>query len=384
MKKKVKLKNAKIKLSYVIYLREARGLSIKTIHSKERIIAEFERIIKGRDFAIFQDKIANRYKKYLNNYERKGKHLTKKTVLNKLTTISDFYKWLIDQPGYKRRINKSHIDFLKLDLGTMNAIRTAQQFQKIPDLDYVTKLVGSIETKSDVDLRDRALIAFALLSGLRADSMTSVKIEDFDIEKLTVTLNPLKGAKTKFSKAFVVRLLVFDKKLLGPIIEWHSYLTKFKKFGPLDPLFPMTDMQNLPGTNTLSSFKVKPEFWKLPGSINKIIKDRSEKAGLSYYRPHLFRCLHSTLALGLARGTRELIAISRNLGHDSIKTTIGFYDYMDINTQLMVLSKIDFEKRMTEGTEEDIKDLKKMLEEMMKDMKELKEANTKNIDSNKK
>lgn len=384
MRLKTKLKNAKIKQSYIIYLREAIGLSIKTVHIKERIIAEFERFIKGRDFAIFNNAIAKRYKEYLNNYERSGKHLTKKTVLNKLTTIRDFYKWLIDQTGYKRRIHKSHIDFLKLDLGTMNSIRTSQQYQKIPDLEYVTKLANSIEINNDVDLRDKALLAFALLSGLRADSMTSVKIEDFDVEKLTVTLNPLKGSKTKFSKAFVVRLLVFDEKLLTPIIKWYSYLIKSKKYGPLDPLFPMTDMKNLPGTNTLSSFNVKPEFWKLPGSINKIFKDRSEKAGLPYYQPHLFRGLHSTLALGMARGTRELIAISRNLGHDSIKTTIGFYDYMDINTQLMILSKIDFNKRNIESTEDEISEMKEMMKEMMKDMKELKEANKKNIDSKKK
>ena len=90
MKQSVKLKNAKIRLKYNTYLKGAKGRKGKTIEIKERFIAEFERFNKGRDFATYKIETAERYKIYLNEYQRNGKHLHKKTAVEKLSAVRNF------------------------------------------------------------------------------------------------------------------------------------------------------------------------------------------------------------------------------------------------------------------------------------------------------
>lgn len=384
MKQSVKLKNAKIRMRYNTFLKGAKGRKEKTIEIKERYIAEFERFNKGRDFATYKIETAERYKIYLNEYQWNGKNLHKKTVVEKLSAVRKFFIWLSDQKGYKSRINKSDAEYLQLDMGTMNAIRTEVNIQKIPDIKYVINLVESIEICNEVDMRDAALISFMFFSGLREGSITTIKIKDFDINKLVVVLDALGGAKTKYSKSNTVKLLEFDKSLTKTIINWYNYLLTDKKYEEEMPLFPMTDTKNRPGTYNFGAFEVKPEFWASPSAINKIIEDRSNNAALPYYRPHLIRGLHISLALSYARSGAEMLALSRNIGHDSIKTTFEYYGYMDVRNQIDVLSKIDYEKRMNESTEDQISELKEMMINVVKELKELKEANTKNIDSNKK
>lgn len=366
MKRSIKLKNAKIRIRYLAYLKGPKRMVVSTIRIKERYIAEFERLISGRDFATFNINIAERYKKYLNDYQWNGKHLHKKTAAEKLSTIRAFFTWLSDQAGYKSKINKTDADYLQLDNASMSAIRTSVNVQDIPGIDDVKKLVHSIELNTELDLRDKALISFILLSGLRASSITTIKLKDFNTKKLTITLNVLEGAKTKYSKSNTVRLLVFDDSFLDPIIKWYNFLIIDKKFTDEMPLFPMTDMKNAPGTYKLEAFEVKPESWSSAGAINKIIKDRSINAGLHYYHPHLFRGLHTSIALSYARGGREMLAISRNLGHENIKTTIAYYGFLDVRTQVDTLSKINFKKRMNEDKDNNKSEFEEMVEKISK------------------
>jgi len=355
------------------YLKEAKGRKSNTVYRKISIIVDFEDFIDKCDFEIFNEKIAMQYKSYLNDSKWKGEPISKKTALNKLTTIKDFYIWLKKQKGYKSKINESDIEYLNLDLGTMHSIRTTQALQQIPDIVHVGKLIDSIEIENDVDKRDKALIAFMLLSGMRIGSIISIKLKDFDKNKLTITINTMDGRNSKFGKANIVRLLVFDSAILEPIIEWFNYLVGDRGFNLNDPLFPMTDVKNIPDGNVLQANNVKPEFWKRAGAINKILKDRAANANLQYYRPHLFRGLHTSLALSMAKDGKEILAISRNLGHNSVNTTISFYGYMDFSIRIETLSKIDFEKRRKENSDDIGEKVSNMMENLLKRMDKLEE-----------
>ncbi|MEE9167130.1 MAG: site-specific integrase [Candidatus Neomarinimicrobiota bacterium] len=356
---------------YFTYLKEAEGLNERTIQTKERVLGNFEEFLGGKKLSRFNEKMAIRYKDHLKQQMWRGKMVSKKTVSDTLNTIRDSLKWLSQQPGYRTAINPSHIQYLRLTRGEMTAVRTTGDLKEAPTLEYVFSLMDSIGSDTEVGVRDKAVIAMSLMGGFRAESLTTMKLEDIDLVKLTVCLRPLRGSAVKYNKANIVFLMVFDKRLLKAVREWVEYLTEKKRFIPIDPVFPMTDVKNEPGTYSLSAKNVKPEFWKTTGSINKIFKDRAKAADLRYYHPHSFRRLHYSIARKYCSTMEELSAVSRNLGHSHIDVSDGYYGNFAPDNRIQILSKIRFDKTIDEGGESKMAGLENRMAGMDKKLDEI-------------
>ena len=95
-----------------------------------------------------------------------GEKLSKATLNSTLNHLKRFFQWLAMQPGYKSRINYLDAEYFNLSEKDTR-IATAKRNQRFPTLKQIKHVIYTIPTLTDIDLRNRALIALTILTGMR-------------------------------------------------------------------------------------------------------------------------------------------------------------------------------------------------------------------------
>jgi integrase len=358
-------KNEKAKRKYFRWLQGAQGFSKATIASIQKAIWLYEDYSKFSDYATFSQKKAIGFKEWLENRKHRNLPLSVTTQYNYLRHLNNFFTWLSGQPGYKSRISLDNVSYLCLE---KKKVREALSPKRVdfPSLNYIIELANSIEIKTEIDKRDRALIAFLLLSGMRDKAICTLPMGCFDCENLEIDQNPGSGVDTKFGKPNVSYIFRFDDNLLRYILEWANYLKETKLFGEADPLFPKNKVVQAEDGLTFTSIEVEPSFWKSTNSIRKILKGRAEAAGLKYYHPHTFRHAAAYLALKYCHTGEQLKAISQNFSHENLGTTMMSYGNLDSFRMGEVIRDMRFSPKEQESEESMRVEIEKILKKFTK------------------
>jgi integrase len=335
------LANEKVKRRYFSWLMRARGYSEKTVVSIERAIHQFEEFTGYKDFKTFCERQATGFKKWLDDRKTKGKPLSNTTKYHTLRHLKAFFSWLASQPGYKSRISLDAVSYLALDRRTVREVLSPRP-HRFPSLEQVKRLVDSIRGDSEIDRRDRALISFLLLTGIRYRAVCSLSLSCFDPDLLVVYQDPRRGVHTKGGKAITTWVLRFDDDLVKAVTDWVRYLSIERKFGPSDPLFPRTQIKQSDNGFSFEACGVEPVFWSGGNSIRDILKSRAHAAGLPYFPPHSFRHAACQLALRMSRSPEELKALSQNFGHEQVTTTLRSYGTLDQIRVEDIISRMNF------------------------------------------
>ena len=356
----VNIKNEIAKRKFFKWLTEAKGRCDSTVNSIEKAILIYEDFTGLADFAIFNSGKATDFKKWLRKRKVKNKTLSLTTYCTYLRYLHNFFLWLSWQPGYKSKITVDTVDYLK-PLEKEERIATQYIPRSFPALEYVIKLAGSINALTVIDKRDRAMISFARLSGMRDQAIVSLPLGCFDENNLTIDQNPKLGVQTKFSKHIYTTLPIFDKKLLDYVIEWVKLL-KSKGYGSQDPLFPRAKADK--GKDDLSfeaASEVEPIFWQGTGRIREIFKKRSQEAGLPYFPPHTFRHLAFDLSFRNCKNGEEMKAISQNFGHEHIATMLSSYANYAPPRLSEIIKNMDFSGKTLENEDNKLEKIKRIL-----------------------
>lgn len=367
-------KNEIIKRRFFDYLRNSKGYSEKTIVCFENAIWLWEDFTKKADFGGFNQTKAMGFKDWLVNKKKRNfqENVSLSFCYDNLRHLRKFFEWLSVQSGYKSKINPIAIEYLNLP---QNDVRIAIQSQKkrYPTLDEIKKVIESINTKSEIDKRDKALISLMFLTGMRISAIASLPMESFNSENFVIDQNPKLGVQTKRAKRIATTIIPFSyKEPLNYFLEWFNYLKNQKDFKPTDPIFPATKKENGKDKHTLGYYntgKVEPVFWKSQSSVRSIFGKRFKRAGVDYYHPHSFRHLLVKEISKIPLTEEEKKAISQNLGHEDVGTTFGSYGYGRINDdrQIEIIRNINFDGKRTDVkyslTYDDIKKIAKELKE---------------------
>ncbi len=356
--------NESIKRKYFKRLKEANGYADSTIDIIEKSILLFEDYTNNEDYSKFNQKRAIGIKTWLQSRTYKNTPISITTVYHYLRHLKDFFVWLSGQVGYKSKIDLDTISYLSLDKKQVRQA-TSSKSVKFPSLDYVKRLTDSIDIKTEIDQRDRALIAFLLLSGMRVKAICTLPMSCFNRKTLEIDQDPKLGVKTKFGKHIHSKLLKIDEILLEYIINWSIYLEKEKLFSSIDPLFPRSKSQMSENSYCFESSEVEPCFWKSTNSISKMLKNRSEKSGLEYYNPHSFRHSFLNIAFKACRNGEQLKAISQLVGHENLKTTMMSYGTLDQHRISEVVDDLDFNDS-TDNDQEMYEEYKKLIRRIKK------------------
>jgi integrase len=147
-----------------------------------------------------------------------------------------------------------------------------------------------------IQRRNRALIAFTILTGCRVNATASLKLKHVDVPSRSVYLDA-REVRTKFSKTFTVNFFEVGDEVREIFQDWIGELRDQQLWGNDDPVFPATNTRLGPD-HVFRVAGVKREHWASSSPIRGIFRAAFEAAGLPYFHPHTFR--RTLVALGEA------------------------------------------------------------------------------------
>jgi integrase/recombinase XerD len=331
--------NERIKRQYFTFLREAKHHSDATVDAVAKALARFEANTKFRDFKAFHHQQAIAFKRRLaeQNSQATGEKLSKATLYATLAHLKRFFQWLAGQPGCKSSIRYSDAEYFGLS-DKESRVAVARRERPYPTMEQVKHVIGMMPAGSDIERRNRALVAFTLLTGARDGAIASMKLRHIDMAGQRVHQDA-REVNTKFSKTFTTDFFPVGDEIRGIVVEWVEYLQKEKLWGNDDPLFPATDV--IPGTNRLfHAAGLKREHWSNATPVRAIFRDAFRAAGVPYFNPHSLRKTLVRLGLSRCRTPEELKAWSQNLGHEDVLTTLYSYGHVSSDRQREIMRSL--------------------------------------------
>jgi integrase/recombinase XerD len=327
MMKKTSTNNVRILHEYIKYLRDAKRQDHSTIDGAMKSINRFEEYTGYLDFNKFKAKHAIGFKKHLLAQKSivTGEKLSKATALTATRHLKMFFQYLVTQKGYRAKINYSDIEYFNLSEKDTR-IANAKRKRNVATIEQIMQTLEVMPYSTMIEMRDRALVAFVILTGARDSAVASAKIKHIDIAEQSF-YQDAREVNTKFSKTFTTYFFPVDELPLKILTEWIEYLIKELGYKQNDPLFPKTKL----GHNKNQQFEVVgllKDHWSNANPIRKAFKQAFDAAGLSYFNPHSFRNTLVRLGENLCRTPEEFKAWSQNLGHESVLTS--FYSYGDV------------------------------------------------------
>jgi site-specific recombinase XerD len=237
---KSKTPNERIKRNYIDFLRQAMGRSEGSLEAVAATLHRFENYTRFRDFREFHVEQAKGFKASLAKEVniRTGQKLSAATIYSMLGTLKAFFRWLAGQPGYKSRIDVSDAEYFNPSANQVR-IATAHRDQRIPTIERIRHVLGAMPTGRDIEKRDRAIIAFTLLTGARDGATASFKLKHIDLVVGKINQDAREVA-TKHAKTFPTFFFPVGDDVRAIVADWVDFLRNDKLWSDDDPLFPAT------------------------------------------------------------------------------------------------------------------------------------------------
>jgi integrase len=307
--------NERIKRKYFAYLKDAKQHSEPTVDAAAKALSRFEEYNRYRDFKAFHLEQAIAFKRHLAEQtgQRSGEKLSKATLHATLKQLRAFFLWLAGQPGYKARLQYSDADYFNLSEKDAR-IATAQRERKAPTLEQVKHVIETMPEGSEIERRNRVLVAFTLLTGARDSAIASMKLKHIDLIENCVHQDA-REVKTKFSKTFTTYFFPVGDGIREIVAEWVRFLREEKLWGNDDPLFPATRIA-IGATRQFEVAGLEREHWSSAEPIRKVFREAFGRAGLPYFHPHSLRKTLARLGEEVCNSPEEFKAWSQNLGHE--------------------------------------------------------------------
>lgn len=324
--------NERVKRRYLAYLKEAKRQSEPTLDGVAKSLARFEEYTKFKDFKAFRPQQAMALKSHLaeQRVEKSGKPISKSTLNATLSNLKRFFQWLAGQPGYKSRFQYSDADYFNLSEKDMR-IATAKRVQRSPTLEQVRHVLETMPTEGEIAMRNRALMAFVVLTGARDSAVASLKLKHVDLFAGSV-YQDAREVKTKFSKTITTYFFPVGESFIQIFSEWVEFLRNRKCWNNDDPLFPAT-LIRCGESHQFEVAGLDRKHWSNATPIRKIFKSAFEAAGLPYFNPHSFRHMLVRYGQQLCKTPEDFKAWSQNLGHEQVLTTFLSYGDVDCGRQ---------------------------------------------------
>jgi integrase len=331
--------NERIKREYIDFLRQAMGRSEASLDGVAAALHRFECYTKFRDFKDFRIEQAKAFKAHLamECSARTGEKLSAATVCSMLGALKAFFRWLAGQRGYRSRIDTSDAEYFNPPANQAR-VAAAHRQQRIPTIEQIRHVLKAMPATTDIEKRDRAVIAFTLLTGARDGAIASFKLKHVDILAGEVRQDAREVA-TKRAKTFPTFFFPVGDDIRAIVTNWVDFLRREKLWGDDDPVFPATEI-GIGADRRFVPVGLVRRHWSNATAIRKIFKDAFAAVALPYANPHSLRNTLVQLAYQLQLPPEEFKVWSQNLGHDSILTTFSSYGPVTPYRQAEVMRQI--------------------------------------------
>ena len=207
---------------------------------------------------------------------------------------------------------------LNLPVGSLG-----RMFQQVlPTLGQVAHAFELLPQTNDIEWRDRALIAFLMLTGARDGAIASFRLKRIDLIEGRA-YQDARDVKTKSSKTFTTWFLPVDPVYLDCLEGWVQHLQNDLQFGHDDPLFPKPLMGHKDGFFAVAG--LSRDGYSNANMIRSVVKLTFANAGFQSFTPHSFRKTLVRWADKHYPSREGFKAFSQNIGHSDVVTTISAY-----------------------------------------------------------
>lgn len=263
-----------------------------------------------------------------------GKPLSPATIASTLKHLRNFFLWLSREPGFRSAINANDANYFTPSDQDMR-VATARREKHVATLDEIKRVLALMPAQTAIERRNRALIAFTILTGARDGALASFRLKHVNMTAQTV-FHDGREVRTKGRKTFTSSFFPVGPEPASIIADYIAMLTGELGFGPDDPLFPATRI----GHGEDRSFEAQGLSrapWSTAAPTREIFRAAFAAAGLPYVNPHSFRNTLARLGERLCRTPEEWKAWSQNFGHESEATTFVGYGYVPTHRQAEIM-----------------------------------------------
>ena len=160
---------------------------------------------------------------------RTGEPLSASTIYSTLAALKAFFAWLSQEQGYRSRIKLADAEYFNSP-DNLSRVATARRYKACPTVKQVRAMIEAIPAATEIQRRDRALIAFALLSGARDRAIVSFKLKHIDIENELIEQDA-RDVRTKRAKTFTTWFFPVGEDIRKVFVDWVAFLREQKGFG---------------------------------------------------------------------------------------------------------------------------------------------------------
>ncbi|MCV0428507.1 MAG: site-specific integrase [Roseibium sp.] len=320
--------NAWVLYQYQNHMKEALGLNVKTIDARMRHALWFNGFVGEKSFRLITKDDIGSFKSRLvetsqDDEERDGQK-SAATIVQTFQNLRQFLVWLGNQPGH-RSMDRTLPDYCKPSR-RHTALAKVKRGKHIPSPDEIRTLLASMPIETIMQRRDRAIVAFLFLTGVRDAALISLRLKHVDLDQKLV-FQDATVVDTKFSKTMTTFWFPIGEDTAEIVTKW---VLERRALATSDDeaLFPRSPSAIIP--KTVGS---QDSFWITAAPVRDILKRATAAAGITYFVPHAVRSTLALLIDQIARTWEERKALSQNLGHEHIRTTEEHYGQLDTNRQ---------------------------------------------------
>ncbi|WP_269584063.1 tyrosine-type recombinase/integrase [Roseibium sp. Sym1] len=304
---------------YQTHLVEARGLHAKTVDAYLRHVLHFADDIGNRDFNSLRPGDIIRFKNQIfdpSADDPDPEELAPRTLVQIFNSLKAFLTWLREQPGHKK-LAADLPDYCSPSRHLV-ALARVQHPNHVPTPEELRIVLSSMPGQSFKHRRDRALIAFLFLTGMRDGAVIGLKMKHVNSNERHVFQDP-RDIRTKFSKAIPTTWFPVGEDIEEIVQSW---ICERRESGAADqaPLFP-----SLRQSIERQGLVTKETSWKTADPIRKLVRHACEAAKVPPFIPHAIRKTLTTMGEELCHSMQEMKAWSQNLGHEELGTTLKNY-----------------------------------------------------------
>lgn len=319
---KYNAENERLKRRYEIYLKEAKGQDTKSVDKARAALVKFEQSTKHKSFKAFHIDQARQFKDALSHTTNtKGKPLSMATIDGTLRLVKAFFHWLAGQQGFKKVLTYEDVEYFNNNRKNARAAHD-QRPVLYPSTKAAHHAFQAMPNTTDIQRRDKAMFAFALITCARAGAISSLRLKHINLVDGYVFQDG-RNVRTKAGKTIKTFFFPMHDDYLACFTSWVEYLRDEKMFGPEDALFPTPARRLVDGKfcfDTLSR-----DIYASGAQLSKVFAGAFAAVQMHPYGLHTVR-----KTLGQEMSDRNMTleeqkAWSQNMGHENFTVTVSSY-----------------------------------------------------------
>ena len=296
-----------------------------TIDHKMAALALFEEATDYIDFDKITEEIADKFTAYV--VKRPTRSRTKVSTVN---SVKSFFQWMVMDERIKGKKARKPISALRLKRSDRTASK-ARQARPIATIAQIEAAIMAMPKTTAIERRNRALIAFTLVSGARDGAIISMRVKHIDLINKQVHQDP-NEVDTKAGKQINTWFFPVGAVFIQEVEDYLAYLKTEQGFTAGDYLFTSSAL----GRNENDQFciiGVTKERWAGTQPMRDIFRMAFNAVDMPYFNPHSFRKTLMALAYEMELSGEEIKAWSQNLGHEKLDTSVNNYGPVSLDRQ---------------------------------------------------